>query len=171
MYGLRPTVTALRGLWGSRRYWVGINGMPLIWDLLCVYRSLFCNTSLGGVSRSWLMVSLCCVVYLRSINLCIYMYFYVNNGLIPFRLPLASMVCGFFFRVEGERCLFSPIVAMGFLFEYCYFLYYIWKTVSQRNNTWTALWLDDFWKRAGTRKFYDRIVWFLTSIYVFRPFS
>jgi hypothetical protein len=24
--------------------------------------------------------------------------------------------------------------------------------------------LDDFWKRAGTMKFYDRKVWFLTSI-------
>lgn len=141
MYGLRPTVTALRGLWGSRRYWVGINGMPLIWDLLCVYRSLFCNTSLGGVSRSWLMVSLCCVVYLRSINLCIYMYFYVNNGLIPFRLPLASMVC-VFFRVEGERCLFSPIVAMGFLFEYCFFFIIYEKqsvrgTIHEQRSDWT----------------------------------
>ena len=107
MYGLRPTVTALQGLWGSLRYWVGINGMPLIWDLLCVDRSLFCNTPLGGASRSWLIVSLCCVVYLRSINLSICMYFYVNNGLIPFRLPLASMVCGFFPCGRRKVLLFS----------------------------------------------------------------
>ena len=35
----------------------------------------------------------------------------------------------------------------------------------------TEFWLDDSWKRAETRKFYDRKVWFLTSIYVFRPSS
>ena len=76
MYGLRTDVHLFQGFWdcSSFRYFVGVNGMPLIWFLLYVDRSLFCNT-LGGVlwSRSWLLCLSVCVVssiWLLRLSVC-----------------------------------------------------------------------------------------------------
>jgi hypothetical protein len=82
MYRLRTVVTVFRGFWDSLRYLVGVNGLPLIWDLLCVDHSLSFEVATA------LLTNLRCVVYLFvmiiSLCICIYMYFYVNNGSIPF---------------------------------------------------------------------------------------
>jgi hypothetical protein len=73
MYGLRTVIHLLQGFLDSLRYYlVGVNGVPLIWNLLCVDHSLFCNTLLSGVivevgtgvllSRSGLLCWTVCVV-------------------------------------------------------------------------------------------------------------
>jgi len=50
MYGLRTCVLYFQGFWDSSslRYFLGINGLPVIVLLLCVVRTLFC-IGLGGL--------------------------------------------------------------------------------------------------------------------------
>ena len=53
-----------------------------------------------------LLVSLCCFVNLgvTIFCLCFSVYFSVNNGLVPFRLPLVETLCGLF--PSGRREVF-----------------------------------------------------------------
>jgi len=65
MYGLRTEVQLFQGFWDSSsfRYLVGVNGLPLIWYLLCVDRSLFCNTLVVVLwSRTWMLCWTVCVM-------------------------------------------------------------------------------------------------------------
>ena len=79
VYGLRTNVHPLQGIWDYNSLQYLVNGLSLMWGLLCVNRSLFCNTSLGVVfgSRSLLVCLSVCVV--SSISLCIYFMFFFRG--------------------------------------------------------------------------------------------
>ena len=126
MYGLCTIVFVFQGFWDSLRYLVGINGLPLIWDLLSVDCFLFCNTSLGGVF--WLVLWLFCwsvwivsSICLQWLSVCASVSTYMSTMarfLFAFRWYRQRE---FLFRVEGDRYFFlvawlatSPIVSMGF---------------------------------------------------------
>ena len=132
MYGLRTVIHLLQGFLDSLRYYlVGVNDVPLIWHLLCVDHSLFCNTSLGGVllSRSELVCYCrgrdCCaeqsvLCRLQGLSVCASACTFISTTTWFLFAFLWFRRCAVFFGVEGDRRLFVgtwlatfQIVAMG----------------------------------------------------------
>jgi hypothetical protein len=119
MYGLRTIVTVFQGVWCWLLNLVVVNGLTLMWDLLFVDYSIFCNTffvlcsargldcdagqcDVTSVWLHWLSVFAC-------VSACFAFGFHWFK------------CCVCVFRVEGDRCIFEgtqlatfPIVAMGF---------------------------------------------------------